>query len=59
MSKPTKHHLTPKSRKGNAEEANILMLWRENHNAWHVLFGNRTLEEIIAVLCRIRDAKHR
>lgn len=63
----TKHHLTPRERYkdgirtpwGQDSDANILALWNEHHIAWHQLFKNRTLEEIIAVLTRVAQAKHR
>lgn len=26
------------------------MLWRDSHDHWHMLFGNRTLDEILSFL---------
>lgn len=45
----TKHHLIPKARnlKGTYKAKNILMLWRDNHNYWHILFHNLTIQEIL------------
>lgn len=54
----SRHHLRPVSRKGSDSDSNLLRLWRDRHDAWHKLFGNRTLDEIIAVLERIKHAKH-
>ena len=45
-----KHHLTPKGRRGDNERSNILLLHIAKHEAWHTIFGNRTLEEIITLL---------
>ena len=62
----TRHHLTPKSRlkfrtlyndMSVVEYERILRLYRDKHNAWHILFGNLTLEEIIKVLLRIKQLK--
>ena len=67
-SRPTKHHLCPKERlkQGTIHidysdnyYRRILMLWRDSHNAWHQLFHNLTLEEIIKVLQRIQRIKKR
>ena len=64
--KPTRHHLTPKSRlkfrtlykdMSVVEYGRILKLYRNKHDAWHVLFRNLTLEEIIKVLLRIKQLK--
>lgn len=60
MRRTTRHHLTPKSRNhSNSRPYNLLSLWWEKHQAWHVLFGNRTLEEIIEVLLRVKRFKDR
>ena len=54
-----KHHLTPKSRGGQAIESNLLRMDISRHNAWHLLFGNLTLPEIIALLKRLYETKER
>lgn len=60
------HHLVPKERVhdhtqhldfSHIEESRILRLWRDKHDAFHLLFHNLTLEEIIAVLQRIQRIK--
>ena len=63
-----RHHMSPRSRykkrgfttpwKRDSDE-NLLTLTAEHHLLLHKLFGNRTLEEIIAVLQRIARAKGR
>lgn len=50
-----KHHLTPRSRGGNSNPSNICFLDIERHNALHFLFGNRTLDEIIILLQKLRS----
>lgn len=50
-----KHHLTPKSRDRKSETTIKLDVYR--HDAWHLLFGNKTLSEIIEVLTYLRDRK--
>jgi hypothetical protein len=47
----TQHHLIPKSRK--TRDKQVIMLYWEHHQSWHNLFGDLTLQEIIAVLQRI------
>jgi hypothetical protein len=54
-----KHHLTPKSRRGDNEQRNIILLHVAKHEAWHTIFGNRTLEEIITLLVRVHRMKKR
>jgi len=52
-----RHHLKPKSRGGQKVESNLLLIDMERHNAWHKLWGNRTLDEVIELLLRVRQAK--
>ena len=54
----SRHHLRPRSRNGADIDSNLLILWRTKHDAWHTLFANRTLGEIISVLTRIKEAKN-
>jgi hypothetical protein len=54
-----KHHLTPKKRGGDNEPENILLLGVFQHMAWHILFGQKTLEEVIRLLQRVHSAKNR
>lgn len=55
----TRHHITAKTNGGNNHRSNIIMLWRDRHSYWHALFGNRSLEEIIEVLLRLKKFKDR
>lgn len=52
-----RHHLKPKSRGGQSTESNLLWIQIEKHKAWHTLFGNKTLKEVIALLERLKHAK--
>ena len=54
-----KHHLTPKKRGGDNGPANLLLLNAFRHMAWHILFGQKTLEEVIRLLQRVHSAKNR
>ena len=53
------HHLVPKSRGGSNRKANRLRLDAYRHDSVHLLFGDHTLDEIIAILIRLRDMKNR
>src|ERR1044072_250172 len=54
-----RHHILPKSRKGGNEQENILLLRVQRHDAWHYLFGDKTIEAAIALLFRVHRAKGR
>jgi hypothetical protein len=54
----SRHHLIPKARGGKKNDG-ILMLEVEQHKAWHALFGNRTIGEVIAILEIINREKRR
>lgn len=52
--------MRPKSRGGGNNESNILMLDIRRHEAWHLLFGNKTFAEVIRLLertIRMKEAK--
>ena len=60
----TRHHLTPKERirkktvsfnQSTIHTGAVLKLWEEKHIAWHYLFKNMTLDEIIECLERVRN----
>lgn len=62
----TRHHLIPKERQKNKTTKDnqahlhfdtVLKLYRDNHDAWHQLFKNMTLPEIIECLQRIQRIK--
>lgn len=46
----TRHHIKPRSRGGRDEEQNILHKTEFIHQAWHNLFINKLLDEIIRYL---------
>lgn len=52
-----KHHLRARSHGGRNEKSNILLIKVERHEAYHKLFGNRSLESAIRLLIRILRAK--
>jgi hypothetical protein len=54
-----RHHILPKNRGGGNEPENILLLKVNRHDAYHYLFGDRTIEEAIALLLRVHRAKGR
>ena len=52
-----KHHLRPKSRGGSDRRYNKITLDAYRHDAYHLLFGNLSLDEVIELLTRLRDKK--
>jgi len=52
-----KHHLKPGSRGGQTIDSNLIKMDISRHNAWHLLFQNLTLDEIIALLNRLKKIK--
>ena len=55
--KMSKHHLKPKSRGGQKIKSNLILIDIERHCAWHKLWGNRTLNEVILLLQRLQQLK--
>ena len=55
--KMNRHHLKPKSRGGQGVKSNLILIDMERHCAWHQLWGNRTLNEIILLLQRLQQIK--
>lgn len=53
------HHMTPRSRGGKTTQDNMLLIDIERHVYWHKVFRNLTLEEVIRLLVRLREAKRR
>ena len=51
------HHLQPSSRGGEGIDSNLLNMDVYRHDAWHLLFKNSTLEEIIELLQRLKLIK--
>lgn len=54
----SQHHLKPSSRGGEGIGSNLLTLDSRKHEAWHLLFNNLTLEEIIDLLIRVMEMKN-
>ena len=54
-----RHHIKAKSRGGDSLESNLLRMDTNRHDAWHLLFGNLTIEEIIVLLDRVDQTKKR
>ncbi len=53
------HHLTPRSRGGSDAKSNLLRLDKARHKAWHFLFANTTLVEIIKILKYILEVHNK
>jgi hypothetical protein len=53
------HHLQAFCRGGQETTDNLLLIDKEKHENWHKVFGNRTLDEIISLLTRLRRMKER
>ena len=51
------HHLKAKSRGGQDIDSNVSNLDLYRHDAWHLLFGDLTLDEIIKLLQRFKRIK--
>jgi hypothetical protein len=54
-----RHHLKPRSRGGDSLESNLLTMDTNRHDAWHLLFSNLTITEIIELLERVAKMKRR
>lgn len=52
-----KHHLRNCSRGGATVKTNLFLLDAYRHDAWHLLFGNKTINEIISLLLRVQQIK--
>lgn len=52
-----RHHLHPKSLGGDNSFNNLLLIDVDKHVKWHALWGNRTAEEVLALLERVVRAK--
>ena len=51
------HHNLAKSRGGPDAKWNVILLDRKVHRDFHIVFGNRTLSEVIRLLQRLQRAK--
>jgi len=50
MRRPTKHHRKPKSLGGSDDTRNVSIVSQKRHEAWHTLFQNKTIHEIVREL---------
>jgi hypothetical protein len=50
-----KHHLTPRSQGGQSVTSNLLRLDTKRHDAWHAIFCNLRLNEIITLLLYVKQ----
>lgn len=52
------HHIRiPSSRGGDKNPSNLLLIDAYRHDAWHLLFMNKTLSEVILLLHRVNSIK--
>jgi hypothetical protein len=54
-----RHHLKQKHRGGRSSKNNLLLIHIEKHEAYHRLFHDLNLDEVIALLKRLRRAKRK
>jgi len=48
----SKHHIIPKARGGNNSLENIAMVDNKSHEAYHIIFRDKTPEEIVEHLVK-------
>ena len=53
-----RHHLVNRVNGGNRHPSNLLLINIERHHAWHKLFRNLNLDQVIELLIRTRAAKN-
>ena len=51
------HHIELRSRGGSKIESNLLVMDAYRHDAWHLLFSNKTLGEIIGLFKLVKSIK--
>lgn len=49
------HHLISRSKGGESLGSNLLRIDVYRHDAWHLLFGNKTINEIVNLLKDFKD----
>lgn len=52
-----KHHIKNRVNGGSNYEDNLLLLWKEKEETFHLMFGSRTLMEAAKLLLRVHRAK--
>ncbi len=53
------HHIKPKCKGGDSSEKNLIRMDINRHDAFHLLFGNRTFEGAARLLLRVSKIKER
>ena len=53
-----RHHWINKSKGGQTNKRNVSWLKINKHRAWHILFGNLSLREVIELLTRLERIKN-
>ena len=48
--KPSHHHILPRSKGGDNQQKNLVVVPAYKHKFWHLLFGNKTPQEILEEL---------
>lgn len=46
----TRHHRKPRSKQGTNDDRNISLVFWKKHEAYHLLFGNKSPEEVAKIL---------
>lgn len=54
-----RHHIVNRSMGGTNYDHNLLLLWKEKEETFHLLFGSRTLVGAAKLLLRVQRAKNR
>ena len=52
-----RHHIVNQCRGGNETLQNLLRIDIEKHKSWHDIFDNLNIDEVIALLKRVKKAK--
>ena len=53
------HHLETRANGGGNDRSNLLTIKIEKHKAWHKLFGDLNIDDVIDVLERLKKMKAR
>jgi 4-hydroxyphenylpyruvate dioxygenase-like putative hemolysin len=51
------HHLISSSKGGESLDSNMLRIDAYRHDAWHILFGHQTINEIVELLKNYKSGK--
>lgn len=54
-----RHHLVPRSKGGDNSRSNLLMIREDRHQLWHKLWGNKTIDEVLDLLQRMKRMKEK